>query len=166
MSTTSAPDMKLHLTHLFHFLGILISSRASDSNTAETATVSPTVQFKPPDTANKAQNVSQGFIGFAIAMQIFAKYGGKQLTRYFASGSHLFQTGIEQPNKFSGNLMSAISSRTGAPIHIRVGGTAMDNSVFMASNDKPITVTTKPSSRAENCPRGCHDVNVGAHAVF
>ncbi|KAJ7199967.1 hypothetical protein GGX14DRAFT_467109 [Mycena pura] len=131
--------MQLHLTHLFHFLRIL-SSRASDSNTAGTVTLasgSPTVQFKPPNSASNAQNVSQGFIGFAIEMLILPTYGG-----------------VDQPNKFSGNLMSAISSRTGAPIHIRVGGTSMDNSIFNASSDKAITVTTSPPSRADNCRLG------------
>ncbi|KAJ6452906.1 hypothetical protein DFH09DRAFT_1351464 [Mycena vulgaris] len=117
--------MKLDLTHFFLFLGI-ISSRAADSDTAGVAILaSPTVQFKPPNTAGNTQNVSQGFIGFAIEMLILPTYGG-----------------IDQPNEFSGNLMSAISNRTGAPIHIRVGGTSMDNTIFNASSDKAITVTT------------------------
>ncbi|KAJ6483285.1 hypothetical protein C8R45DRAFT_1149161 [Mycena sanguinolenta] len=108
--------MKLDLTHFLHFLGIILS-RPANSDAAEAATlVSPTVQFNPPKTAGNMQNVSQCFFGFAIEMLILPAYGGS-------------------------NLMAAISNRTGAPIHIRVGGTSMDHIIFNASSAKAITVT-------------------------
>jgi hypothetical protein len=42
---------------------------------------------------------------------------------------------------FSNNLMSALSTRTGAPVHIRVGGTSMDNTIFNASSSSPLEAT-------------------------
>ncbi|KAJ7731670.1 hypothetical protein DFH07DRAFT_755558 [Mycena maculata] len=51
------------------------------------------------------------------------------------------RTGIDQPNNLSNNLMSAISTRTGVPVSIRVGGTSMDNTIFNASNPAPLTPT-------------------------
>ncbi|KAF8142806.1 hypothetical protein K438DRAFT_2073502 [Mycena galopus ATCC 62051] len=47
----------------------------------------------------------------------------------------------QNPNTFSNNLMSAISTRTGAPVHIRVGGTSMDNTIFDAANSNVLTTT-------------------------
>ncbi|KAJ6551751.1 hypothetical protein B0H19DRAFT_1297564 [Mycena capillaripes] len=89
----------------------------------------PSVQFKPPNTAGSAQNVSQGFIGFGIEMSSFTDFGGRA-----------------KPNNLSNNLMSAISTRTGAPVHIRVGGTSMDNTIFNASNPSVITHTGNQSA--------------------
>jgi hypothetical protein len=64
--------MKLDLKSLLLFLGI-IATKAADPD----AVTAPTVQFKPHQTAGNAQNVSQGFIGFAIEMSSFPQYGGK-----------------------------------------------------------------------------------------
>ncbi|KAJ7716103.1 hypothetical protein DFH07DRAFT_762555 [Mycena maculata] len=51
------------------------------------------------------------------------------------------RTGIDQPNNLSNNLMSAISTRTGVPVSIRVGGTSMDNTILNTSNPTPLTPT-------------------------
>ncbi|KAJ7486933.1 hypothetical protein FB451DRAFT_1535217 [Mycena latifolia] len=55
--------------------------------------------------------------------------------------------GIDEPNNFTNNLMSAISTRTGAPVYIRVGGTSMDNIIFNASSPKELTV----AGNQDNC---------------
>ncbi|KAJ7064821.1 hypothetical protein C8F01DRAFT_1128320 [Mycena amicta] len=116
--------MKLELTPFFLFLGIISSGTPYSDATGATTLASSTVQFKPPNTAGNAQNVSQGFFGFAIEMTILPTYGG-----------------IDGPNKFSANIMSAISNRTGAPIHIRVGGTSMDHTIFDASSTEAVNLT-------------------------
>ncbi|KAJ7029768.1 hypothetical protein C8F04DRAFT_1043127 [Mycena alexandri] len=116
--------MKLNLTRFLPFLGI-VSARKVDADAAGAVILtSPTVKLQPPTTAGSAQHVSQGFVGFGMEGVSLPQFGG-----------------VDHPNDFSNNLMSAISTRTGAPIHIQVGGTSMDNIIFNASSDEAVNLT-------------------------
>ncbi|KAJ7173631.1 hypothetical protein C8R46DRAFT_1215556 [Mycena filopes] len=83
------------------------------------------VKFTLPATPDKAFVVPQGYIGFGIEMKSFPDYLGRAT-----------------PNKFSHFLLAQLSNATNSPIHIRVGGTSMDNTKFSAAlTDKAIDVT-------------------------
>ncbi|KAL0260757.1 hypothetical protein SLS55_004447 [Diplodia seriata] len=81
-------------------------------NTSSSDDASSTVHWSPQVTAGDATAVDKGYIGFGIEMKSFPDYA----------------------NALSGFLFSQISARTGgAPIHIRVGGTSMDNAFYNES---------------------------------
>ncbi|KAJ6587915.1 hypothetical protein B0H19DRAFT_1225934 [Mycena capillaripes] len=90
------------------------------------------VKFSPQATPDKAQTVPQGYIGFGIEMKSFPDY-----------------IGHATPNKLSKFLLSQLSTRMGnTPIHIRVGGTSMDNGVFSPTLT---TNATRPTGNLAKC---------------
>ncbi|KAF7358470.1 Glycoside hydrolase family 79 protein [Mycena venus] len=100
------------------------------------------VKFNPPATPDKARTVAQGYIGFGIEMKSFPDY-----------------VGHSTPNKLSKFLLSQLSARTGnSPVHIRVGGTSMDNGVFSPSLT---TNATLPASNLAQC-RLHTNITIGA----
>ncbi|KAF7341911.1 Glycoside hydrolase family 79 protein [Mycena sanguinolenta] len=90
------------------------------------------ISISPPAIPDKARTVAQGYIGLGIEMKSFPDY-----------------IGHATPNTFSKFLLSQISTRIGnKPIHIRVGGTSMDNGVFSPSLT---TVATRPAGDLAQC---------------
>ncbi|KAL1615736.1 hypothetical protein SLS54_008866 [Diplodia seriata] len=92
-------------------LVILCAAMTSAAPAPDGASTS-TIQFSPKLTVDGATTVPKGYIGFGIEMKSFPDYAGRD----------------SAPNAFSAFLLNQISKETGgAPLHIRVGGTSMDN---------------------------------------
>ncbi|KAK7471205.1 hypothetical protein VKT23_002614 [Stygiomarasmius scandens] len=88
--------------------------------------VAAAIRISPPASApDGAKSVSQGFLGFGIEGRSFADYAG-----------------TENANEFSKNLLSTFSSKTGVPVHIRVGGTTTDHSKFDPAQTNQATKNT------------------------
>ncbi|KAF4536410.1 Glycoside hydrolase protein [Lasiodiplodia theobromae] len=93
-------------------LAILCAAVVTAAPTADDASI--TIRWSPKQTAGNATPVNKGYIGFGIEMKSFPDYAGR-----------------DKPNEFSNFLLRQIADRTGgAPLHIRVGGTSMDNTVY------------------------------------
>ncbi|KAL1646950.1 hypothetical protein SLS58_003087 [Diplodia intermedia] len=88
------------------------TAAAAQNTSSSSDDASSTVHWSPPVAAGDATAVDKGYIGFGIEMKSFPDYA----------------------NALSNFLFSQISARTGgAPIHIRVGGTSMDNAFYNES---------------------------------
>ncbi|OJD30434.1 glycoside hydrolase family 79 protein [Diplodia corticola] len=100
-----------------------MTSAAAASDDASTSTI----QFSPKLTADDATTVRKSYIGFGIEMKSFPDYAGRD----------------SSPNAFSAFLLNQIFKETGgAPLHIRVGGTSMDNMRYNpALTSKAVDVT-------------------------
>lgn len=92
------------------------------------ASSTTTIHWRPLPSAGTVPTVDKGYIGFGIEMKSFPDYAGR---------------GASTPNAFSNFLLHQIANRTGgAPLHIRVGGTSMDNTVYNpALTTKAVNVT-------------------------
>ncbi|OJD30256.1 glycoside hydrolase family 79 protein [Diplodia corticola] len=100
-----------------------------------------TIQWSLNPSASDATAVDKGYIGFGIEMTSFPDYAGVGST----------------PNRLSTYLFSQISTRTGgAPLHIRVGGTSMDNTVWRPA------LTSLAVNTTSNAQCALHaDVDIG-----
>ncbi|KAF9630695.1 putative glycoside hydrolase family 79 protein [Lasiodiplodia theobromae] len=94
---------------------ILYTAAIAAAPTTSPDDASSTIHWSPKPSAGNATTVDKGYIGFGIEMKSFPDYAGRGDT----------------PNAFSNFLLQQISNRTGgAPLHIRVGGTSMDNTRY------------------------------------
>ncbi|KAF2110073.1 hypothetical protein BDV96DRAFT_651226 [Lophiotrema nucula] len=96
------------------------------------ASADPAIQWDLSSvSASDAQSVSQGYIGFGIEAKSWPDYAG-----------------TDEPNKLSDFLLSKLSTRTGnGPIHLRIGGTSLDNTIYDAS----ASFTSKPTDPRDTC---------------
>lgn len=93
--------------------------------------------FSVPSTSPKdAVVVGKDYPALAMSAHSFQEYAGNAST----------------PNVFSANLISNIGSRTGAPVHIRVGGTSGDFSVY--DPNQKAALTLPPGSKPGSIPKG------------
>ncbi|KAB2568682.1 Beta-glucuronidase [Lasiodiplodia theobromae] len=102
------------------------TAAAAPDDASSTATT--TIHWRPPSSAGTAPTIDKGYIGFGIEMTSFPDYAGR---------------GANTPNSLSAFLLQQIANYTGgAPLHIRVGGTSMDNTVYNpALTTKAVNVT-------------------------
>ncbi|KAJ6516792.1 hypothetical protein C8R47DRAFT_1313163 [Mycena vitilis] len=90
-----------------------------DSATAISSTVAAdadAVHFSLPAQPDKASVVPKGYVGFGIEMKSLPDY-----------------LGLAAPNNLTKFLLNHISTATNSPVHLRVGGTSGDNSVFSSA---------------------------------
>ena len=65
---------------------------------------------------------------------------------------HEYAGNLTTPNTFSANLISEVSRRTGAPVHIRVGGTSLDFATYNAAQDTALVLP--PGTAPGSIPQG------------
>ncbi|CAK3766043.1 Hypothetical predicted protein [Lecanosticta acicola] len=97
-----------------------------------------TIAFSAPSTVPSSASdvVGKDYPALAMSAHSFQEYAGNAST----------------PNTFSANLISNIGSRTGAPVHIRVGGTSGDFSVY--DPNQKAAFALPPGSAPGSIPRG------------
>ncbi|EME47787.1 glycoside hydrolase family 79 protein [Dothistroma septosporum NZE10] len=110
------------------------SPLSSDLETRQSTSLSITVPETTPSGASDV--VDHGYPGFAMSQHSFHEYAGNN----------------SSPNTFSANLISEVASRTGSNVHIRVGGTSGDFSVYNAS--QTVALQLPPGSAPGSVPRG------------
>lgn len=102
---------------------------------------SSTINFSPRLNAGSAIAVDKGYIGFGIEMKSFPDYSGHNAE-----------------NEFSSYLLGLLSSRSNrAPIHIRIGGTSMDNARY----NPDLTTTAINVTGDQDVCRLHTDVDIG-----
>ncbi|EGP91122.1 uncharacterized protein MYCGRDRAFT_107050 [Zymoseptoria tritici IPO323] len=92
------------------------------------------VPFNTPNGASDV--VPHNYAALAMSQHSFHEYAGNKAS----------------PNIFSRNLINSISSRQGAPVAIRVGGTSGDFSVFLPNQREALTLP--PGAEPGGIPRG------------
>ncbi|KAK7471206.1 hypothetical protein VKT23_002615 [Stygiomarasmius scandens] len=126
---------------------IFLSLAAVTQQNVLAADAAAAIRISPqPSAPDDAKSVEQGFVGFGIEMKSFPQYAGSSFY-LTTSNDNDAGKGIEHANEFSKNLLSTFTSKTGAPVHIRIGGTSMDNSKFDPTQTNQATKNTTDSSK-------------------
>lgn len=99
-----------------------------------------TLAITVPATTPKGASdvVDPGFMAFGISMHSFQDYAGN----------------LSSPNTFSRNLIETVSNRTGSPVHIRVGGTSGDYSIYKPDQTTPLQFPPEYTPGQLRVPRG------------
>lgn len=132
----SLPFLAVLLVMLSALLAVAIWAIVTHAHPASEKRADFIIKLSPTVPQNASDIVDRGYPGLAMSSHSFWEYAGN----------------ASSPNYFSANLIQTISNRTGAPVHIRVGGTSGDFAFFNTSQQTALVYP--PGTGPADIPHG------------